>query len=99
MTSAPYSRSKTSRWHGYRVCDVRIVIEGPRHRLQEVQKALGRLKGFTDNDSTYEDSDSDDVDTNAVHTNTYILVDSDTDSTQPLSDTTTIDITNILTTY
>ena len=93
VTSIPYSRSRTSRWHGYRVCDVTVTVEGPQHRLQEVQKALGGLKDLTTlTDSSYEDND----DVNTVHTNTYILIDSDsdtdTDSTQPLPNT-TADIT------
>ena len=100
VTSAPYSLSKTSRWHGYRVCDVRVAIEGPHHRLQDVQKSLGTLKDFTTttdaSDSTYENCYSDDN----ADTNNYILIDSDSDSstsTQPLSDT-TVEITNTLTT-
>ena len=100
VTSAPYSRSKTSRWHGYRVCDVRVAIKGPHHRLQDVQKSLGTLKDFTTtttdaSDSTYENCGDDNADTD-----NYILIDSDSDSstsTQPLSDT-TVDITNTLTT-
>lgn len=102
VTSTPYSRMRTSRWHGYRVCDAEVTVEGPHHRLQDVQKALGRLKDFTtltdtlDSNSSYENSDIDDD----VDNNSYILIDSASDSstsTQPLSDT-TIDNTNILAT-
>ena len=32
--------------YGYQVCDMSVMVEGPHHRLQEVQKALGGLDNF-----------------------------------------------------
>ena len=43
----PYSLSRTSRWYGFHVCDVTVTVQGPHHRLLEVQSALGRLDNFT----------------------------------------------------
>ena len=65
VTSYPYSLSRTSGWHGYRVCDIRIIVSGPHKHLPEVQNTLGRLKNFTcttytDFDETYDaDNESD----------------------------------------
>ena len=47
VTSYPYSLSRTSGWHGYRVCDIRIIVSGPHKHLPEVQSTLGKLKNFT----------------------------------------------------
>ena len=82
VTSYPYSLSRTSGWHGYRVCDIRIIVSGPHKHLPEVQSTLGKLKNFTcttctDFDETYDaDNESDNdgstesnyhVETNAEH--------------------------------
>ena len=100
MTSNPYSLSR-SRWHGHRVCSVSVIVEGPYHRLQEVQTALGREKNFvtlTDLNTTHDsdsetDSDVDIVpDTNcdSKRTNSevdYVLIDSDSSSTHDTEST------------
>ena len=60
-----------SRWYGYRVCDVCVTISGPRHRLLEVQRVLGRLYQFTiltSDDTTYDGDDESDGDIDTTTT-------------------------------
>ena len=44
--STPYSISRTG-WYGHRVCDVKVVVEGPIHKLEDVKKVIGGLDKFT----------------------------------------------------
>lgn len=56
VTSLPYSMSSRSRWYGYRVCDMEVIVEGPCHRLQDVCTALGSTKNFTTLDDLCNDT-------------------------------------------
>ena len=100
VTSLPYSRSATSRWHGYRVCDVQITVTGPVHRLQEVQRFLGELNDFTtlltDFDETYDadnesDTDSEHTDYNLSDTTIEYVPETELDTTSTNSDCRIVD--------
>lgn len=94
VVSIPYSRSR-SRWHGHRVCDVAITVEGPVHRKEEVQKVLCSQDNFSSyaNKEEMHKYDADDesenrstlkLDANSAHCSDSvadcILIDSDSET-------------------
>ena len=65
MASYPYSRSRTSKRYSFRVCDVRLSVEGPYHQQLEVQEswsAEGLTLSPSDLNKTF-DTDSENEDT------------------------------------
>ena len=67
MASYPYSRSRTSKRYSFRVCDVRLSVEGPYHQQLEVQKSLGQLKDFTLTPSDLNKTSDTDSETEDTH--------------------------------
>ena len=80
MVSLPYSRSR-SKWHGYRVCDVAVSIEGPVDRLEEIKKVLRGQKKF----STFKYDEIVDYDGDDESTTEKSVLDSDFDTKNALS--------------
>lgn len=61
VASLPYSRVGSSGSYGHHVCDVKVVVNGPYHRLHE----LSRQNTFTvlTSDETYDGDDESNCDT------------------------------------
>ena len=92
VSSLPYSRVWNSGWYGYRVCDVRVSVGGPYHRLKEVKKALCRLDDFTltGSDLDYDgdnESDSDMEPHDLIQTATETKVDNDSHAADSIANT------------
>ena len=79
VTSLLYSLSLRSIWHGYRVCDVEVTVEGHVIGWKRFAQALGRMNNFT-TFNLCNDTDND-SDTDSQIASEHVHVDTDTQHT------------------